>query len=65
MQLVINGEEHNVDVSTLEDVVSHFELEPHLVVTEVDGEIIERVNWAVTEMKEGMRIELVQFVGGG
>ncbi|WP_332632095.1 sulfur carrier protein ThiS [Halalkalibacter flavus] len=65
MRLIINGEEHHVDVSSLEEVVSHFELEPHLVVTEVDGNIIERTNWSGTELKEGMRIELVQFVGGG
>ncbi|MCL7747177.1 sulfur carrier protein ThiS [Halalkalibacter alkaliphilus] len=65
MRLIINGEEHHVDVSNLEEVVSHFELEPHLVVTEVDGKIIERTNWSGIELKEGMRIELVQFVGGG
>ncbi|KHF41820.1 sulfur carrier protein ThiS [Halalkalibacter okhensis] len=65
MQLIINGEDHNVDASNLEEVVSNFELEPHLVVVEVDGNIIERANWKGTELKEGMRIELVQFVGGG
>ncbi|WP_332691092.1 sulfur carrier protein ThiS [Halalkalibacter lacteus] len=65
MRLLINGEEHNIDASTLEEVVSHFELEPHLVVTEIDGSIIERSNWSVTKLHDGMRIELVQFVGGG
>ncbi|MDT8861717.1 sulfur carrier protein ThiS [Alkalihalobacillus sp. MEB130] len=65
MNLIINGEEHQVEVSTLEEVISYFELDPQLVVTEVDGNIIERSNWSVTELKDGMKIELVQFVGGG
>ncbi|MFC0473539.1 sulfur carrier protein ThiS [Halalkalibacter kiskunsagensis] len=65
MRLLINGEEHNVEVSTLEEIVSHFDLEPHLVVTEVEGRIIERANWSEKKLHEGMRIELVQFVGGG
>ncbi|MCK0471503.1 sulfur carrier protein ThiS [Halalkalibacter sp. APA_J-10(15)] len=65
MQLLINGEEHQLNVGTLDEVVAHFELESQLVVTEVDGEIIDRSNWTTTAIKEGMKIELVQFVGGG
>ncbi len=65
MRLLINGEEHRLNVETLEDVVAHFELDSHLVVTEVDGEIIDRSEWAKTTLEEMMKIELVQFVGGG
>ncbi|GAE33470.1 sulfur carrier protein ThiS [Halalkalibacter akibai] len=65
MRLIINGEEHLISVTNLADVVAHFELEPHLVVTEVDGTIIERSNWEQTNLTDGMKIELVQFVGGG
>lgn len=65
MRLVINGKEHQIEVSTLVEVIAYFDLEPHLVVTEVDGVIIERSNWEETQLKDGMKIELVQFVGGG
>ncbi|ARK29398.1 sulfur carrier protein ThiS [Halalkalibacter krulwichiae] len=65
MLLLINGEEHQLDVVTLEDVVTHFSLEPHLVVTEVDGMIVERASWGETKLTDRMKIELVQFVGGG
>lgn len=65
MRLFINGEEHNLEAKTLSDVVLHFELEPSLVVTEVDGEIIDRSDWTETGLQENMKIELVQFVGGG
>ncbi|ADC50857.1 hypothetical protein BpOF4_14030 [Alkalihalophilus pseudofirmus OF4] len=65
MELIINGEKENVQAVTLLDVVTHYQLEKHLVVTEVDGEIIDRDNWPVTKVEEGMKIELVHFVGGG
>jgi sulfur carrier protein len=65
MCLFINGEEHNINVSNLSEVVTYFDLEPHLVVTEVDGVIIENSSWDNTLLSDGMKIELVQFVGGG
>ncbi|MDV2683195.1 sulfur carrier protein ThiS [Alkalihalophilus lindianensis] len=65
MELMINGEKQEVEANTLLDVVSHFNLESHLVVTEVDGEIIDRDQWEQTSVKPEMKIELVHFVGGG
>lgn len=66
MELIINGKKQSLtNVRTLEDVVAHFHLKKGLVVTEVDGEIIDRTKWATTEVTSGMKIELVHFVGGG
>lgn len=66
MELIINGKKEQLtNVKTLEDVVRHFDLQKSLVVTEVDGEIIDRAKWASTEVVSGMKIELVHFVGGG
>lgn len=65
MRLIINGEEYDLDVKTLRDVIEHFQLNANLVVTEVDGEIVDRSKWESTTLKEMMKIELVQFVGGG
>ncbi|UTW70695.1 sulfur carrier protein ThiS [Anaerobacillus sp. HL2] len=48
------------------DVIEHFELnESNLVVTEVDGVIINREERHNTKLQEDMKIEIVQFVGGG
>ncbi|MDV2884053.1 thiamine biosynthesis protein ThiS [Alkalihalophilus pseudofirmus] len=65
MELIINGEKETIQADTLLDVVTHYQLEKHLVVTEVNGEIIDRDSWAETKVEEGMKIELVHFVGGG
>ncbi len=65
MELNINGKSHDLAVTTLDEVVKHFELDAHLVVTEVNGKIIERDYWDRTELQPQTRIELVHFVGGG
>ena len=65
MELIVNGESVQLEVKTLEDVVNHYELQKGLVVTEVDGKIIDRSDWSKTEVISGMKIELVHFVGGG
>jgi sulfur carrier protein len=65
MIVVINGEETELELETLTDVVKHFKLDENLVVTEVNGSIVEIEKRAQTKLSEGMNIEIVQFVGGG
>jgi len=65
MKLTVNGQEYELDLITLEQLVKHFQLKEEHVVAEVDGEIIDRSNWQEYELKPGLKIELVHFVGGG
>lgn len=65
MQLTVNGQAVDISVETLSQLIQHFELKEEHVVAEVDGEIIERSEWAELQLKAGSVIELVHFVGGG
>ncbi|SES36541.1 sulfur carrier protein ThiS [Salipaludibacillus aurantiacus] len=65
MNLTINGEQHEINVQTVKDVVSHFKLKPNLIITEVDGEIVDQEAWNRTALQDGSRIEIVEFIGGG
>lgn len=65
MIIVINGESTELEFETLAEIVTHFKLDANLVVTEVDGLIIEVEERSATKLYEGMKIEIVQFVGGG
>lgn len=65
MKLIINGEKKELDVQTLSEVVDQYELQKGLVVTEIDGKIIDRKDWEETKVRDGMKIEIVHFVGGG
>ena len=59
-------------VSTAEDfpetvgnLLESMKLEPVTVVVEIDGQIIERVNFDNTVLNSGQNVELIRFVGGG
>jgi sulfur carrier protein len=65
MKLIINSEAKELSLDSIKDVVEHYQLTENLVVTEVDGTIINQEDRASTKLIAGMRIEIVQFVGGG
>jgi sulfur carrier protein len=65
MKLIINDQETELDAKTLDDVLQAYNLQKGLVVIEVNGEICDPNDWDTIEVTEGMKIELVHFVGGG
>ena len=65
MELVINGERKVLDVGTVYEVIDHYGLSNKTIVAEVDGVVLDKEQWASTAIKQGMKIELVHFVGGG
>lgn len=66
MRIEINGESRKVsDESYLSDLVRDLSLTPERIAIELNKEVVRRADWATTLMREGDRIEIVQFVGGG
>ncbi len=66
MTLTVNGEKQKLHgITNVSELVSHYRLQDKLVVVEIDGTVIERENWEETQLRDGMTIELVHFVGGG
>jgi sulfur carrier protein len=67
--LKINGKDKKFEEgkmpATLADLLQHLKVDSATVVAELDGQIIERVNFAATPLKDGQTIELVRFVPGG
>ncbi|RKY04104.1 MAG: thiamine biosynthesis protein ThiS [Planctomycetota bacterium] len=66
--LKINGTEKTFDQglpSTLTELLAQLEINAATVVAEINGDIVERKNFAQTELKDQMAIELIRFVGGG
>ncbi|MFB3164438.1 sulfur carrier protein ThiS [Neobacillus sp. 179-J 1A1 HS] len=67
MRVVLNGEliqlpEHVVFIS---DVLKHYEIHNRVVIVEVNGEIVNKVEHQSTRLSDKDRIEIVHFVGGG
>lgn len=66
MQIICNGEATELAPGTrLVAVVRQFGLESQTIVVECDGRIIGRDEWETYELREGSRLELIRFVGGG
>ncbi len=66
MTLTINGESRNFEnLSTLADLVNLLCLKGDRVAVELNRNIVSRPDWPSTRLKEGDKLEIVHFVGGG
>lgn len=67
--LEVNGEARTYDNAalpgTLADLLKEMDLDPQLVVAEVNGDIVSRKDFGSKTLAGGDKIELVRFVGGG
>ena len=66
MQIVLNGEKKTVpDSLTVTGLLEHLAIKPERVAVEINEEIVRKATYAETFVKEGDRVEVVQFMGGG
>ncbi|MFC0632590.1 sulfur carrier protein ThiS [Brevundimonas balnearis] len=65
MRIHVNGEQREVQATTLSDLVEALGLDPRKVAIERNLEIVPRSLHGQTPLADGDRIEIVQFVGGG
>lgn len=66
MRITINGEERDfTSLSTLAALVEKLGMKADRIAVELNRELIPRGRWAGTELRDGDRLEIVHFVGGG
>ena len=66
MTLTINGESRDFpDGLTLAALVAQLGMKQDRVAVELNLEIVPRGNWEATVLKDGDKLEIVHFVGGG
>jgi thiamine biosynthesis protein ThiS len=65
MNLVINGETQSSSAETLSLLVEALGMKPDRVAVELNREIVPREHWPQTPLRDGDRLEIVHFVGGG
>jgi len=66
MRLIINGEERDFgDLPNLAALVEQLGAKADRVAVELNLEIVPRAGWAETPLRDGDRLEIVHFVGGG
>jgi len=67
VQIQINGEQREFAQSSiaLSELIEQLSLTPQRIAIEVNRQIIRRADWKSTNIRDGDRVEIVQFVGGG
>ena len=66
IQVHVNGREREVQSGlSIHDLVESFDLNPRLIVVELNREILSRDQFEDVQVSEGDTVELVHFVGGG
>ena len=66
IRIQVNGKERDLSAGlTVRGMLESLELEPGMVVVERNREILTRSRYDEVEVRDGDRLELVHFVGGG
>ncbi len=64
--LKVNGESRRFSTgTTLEKVIESFGVKEKVMAAAVNMEIVKKDKWGEFELKDGDRVELLNFVGGG
>lgn len=65
MNVIVNGETHIVDVRTLANLMTLLEYEGDWLVAAVNGDLVQREDWADLCLEERDRIEILSPMQGG
>ena len=64
--IYLNGEPREIPAETdLVGVLDAFSLPTQRIAIEVNKNVVRRTDWTTTRVREGDRLEVVHFVGGG
>ncbi len=66
MNIIVNGEPRDFDENcTLSKMMESLNLVGKVMAAAVNMNIVKQTDWATYQLKEGDKIELLDFVGGG
>lgn len=66
MKLEINGQPREfTQTNTLAELIAELGIKADRVAVELNREIVARDRWSSTALRDGDRLEIVHFVGGG
>ncbi|MEO1135552.1 MAG: sulfur carrier protein ThiS [Pseudomonadota bacterium] len=66
MDITVNGDQKRLEAPlTVEGLLAVLELEPRKIAIERNMEIVPKSLYGETQLRDGDKIEIVQFVGGG
>jgi sulfur carrier protein len=65
VRVVVNGEERELPVGVLGELIRHVGAQPDGVAVAVNGEVVPRSERASRPLRDGDKVEIIRAVGGG
>lgn len=65
MKVFCNGSEYITNATNVYELIKEKELDPAVVVAELNKKIIKKEDWESSMLSDGDQLELISFVGGG
>jgi sulfur carrier protein len=66
MKIVVNGKELDVAKNIkVDELLKELKIEDKVMAVAINMEIVKKDNWQTHPIKEGDKVELLHFVGGG
>ncbi|MDQ7044134.1 MAG: sulfur carrier protein ThiS [Sulfurimonas sp.] len=66
MNIIVNGQEKSFNENiTIEELLKVLELEGKVMAAAVNMDIVKQDSWNTHRLKDGDKLELLDFVGGG
>jgi len=64
--ITLNGKPHEMaNARTVAELVETLSVKANQVAVAVNGQVVRRVDWVATSVRDGDTIEIVRAVGGG
>ncbi len=62
----MNGKEQEIQSGmTVNDLLAKWKMKPELVTVEINEDILQKLDYETTEIKDGDKVEFVFYMGGG
>lgn len=65
MKVILNGKDREVQAAQVEDLVAELGLPLAAALVEHNGTALLRSEWAMTNLQNGDRLEIIRMVAGG
>ncbi len=66
MKIKLNGEDYTIDKQvSIKELLHDLDVQPQGVAVELNLKIVKKNKYSECQIKDGDRIEIVSFVGGG
>ena len=66
IKIHLNGKENRIKSGmTVSDLLTKWRMRPELVTVEINEDILQKLDYDTTVIKEGDRVEFVFYMGGG